>query len=241
MNVIKLKNELSQRYPYRIELHAHTKPASVCSEISPKELVDTYKALGYHGMVVTNHFVYQYDSMSKEEYLDFYLQDFEETEKCGEEQGMKVYLGAEIRFTDSCNDYLVFGVDRNLLSEIYDLLPFGIENFRKQLKMPDSVFVQAHPMRNGCEPVDPSLLDGVEVYNMHPGHNSRVGLAALYTGKKENLIVTAGSDYHHPKKNHEGLAAIRTTHLPNDSFELAGLLRNKNYLLEIAGNHFIIP
>ena len=35
----KMYRELSEAYPYRVELHAHTSPASPCSEIPPEVLV----------------------------------------------------------------------------------------------------------------------------------------------------------------------------------------------------------
>ena len=56
MNTKDLKSKLLKQYKYRIELHAHTSPASGCSEITPKEMVDTYKSLGYDAVTITNHF-----------------------------------------------------------------------------------------------------------------------------------------------------------------------------------------
>ncbi len=169
------------------------------------------------------------------------MRDFEETKKHGDESGIKVYLGAEIRFTECDNDYLIFGINKEMLFEIYDLLPFGLENFRKNYAMPNSVFVQAHPMRDGMQTIDTGLLDGIEVFNMHPGHNSRVGIASVYAKANNSSIVTAGSDFHHPNRNHEGVAALRSACLPNDSFGIAELLKNGEYLLEIGRNNIVIP
>lgn len=240
MNMYKLKSQILSEYKYKIELHAHTFPASGCSEISPKVLVETYKKLDYDAVTVTNHFVWDKNAC-KEEYIDRFLNDFYETQKHGNDLGLKVYLGAEVRFTENGNDYLVFGVDKKMLEEIYDFLPYGVENLRKNCDMKSSVFIQAHPMRNGMEMIDTDLLDGIEVYNMHPNHNSRVGLAALYA-KKENIsIITAGSDFHHANQNHEGLAALRVSQLPNDSFELANLIKEQNYFLEIGRRTILFP
>ena len=116
MNVQALKTELCARYPYRMELHAHTKPVSSCSEVLPCELVETYKQLGYDAITVTNHFM-RTDRFTRDEYIDWYLNDYEETKRYGETVGLKVYLGAEIRFTENINDYLVFGVDRTILED----------------------------------------------------------------------------------------------------------------------------
>ena len=240
MDLQQLKTELSLTYKYTIELHAHTSPVSGCSDITPKEMAETYKNLGYSAVVVTNHFEYQNDKWEKEKYINYFLNDFEQTEKYGKELGIKVYLGAEIRFTENNNDYLVFGVDKKILEEIYDYLPYGIENFRSKYMMPDSAFMQAHPMRNGMETVAPALLDGIEVFNMHPGHNSRVGLASLYAKENNHLITIAGSDFHHLNMNHEGLAAIRTTFLPENTFSLAKLLKEGDFLLEIGRQNIVL-
>ncbi len=239
MKLQELKDELLARYTYRIELHAHTSPASGCSEITPTEMVAAYKRLGYDAVVITNHFMYTPERGDREEYVNAFLRDFEETQKLGEEQGIRVYLGAELRFTENNNDYLLFGVDKELLLEIYDWLPGGVENFRKNYAMPNSVFLQAHPMRNGMQLVDPSLLDGIEVFNMHLGHNSRVGKASAYAKENDVRIVTAGTDFHH--KTHEGMSALRSAVLPKDSFELAEILKSGDYLLEIGRNNLIIP
>lgn len=240
MSLKKLKSKLQSEYKYRIELHAHTSPMSGCSEISPIEMVDTYKKLGYDAVVITNHFIFKHDHRPKEQYIEDFIKNFEETKEYGEKEGLKVYLGAEIRFTENNNDYLVFGVNKEMLYEIYDLLPKGLKNFRKSYPMPNSIFIQAHPMRDGMQPVDTSLLDGIEVYNMHPGHNSRVGQVAVYAKENGKEIITAGSDFHHKNKKHEGVAAVRTATLPEDSFSLTKILREKNYLLEIGRNNIIL-
>ena len=241
MKTCELKKQLYSQYKYRIEMHAHTSPVSSCSEIPPKQLVDIYKPLGFDAVVITNHFEYNSRWPNKEEYIKAYINDYEQAKQYGQEQGLKVYLGAEIRFTECNNDYLIFGVDRQMLSEIYDLLPYGVENFRKSYLMPDSLFIQAHPFRDGMKLVDPSLLDGVEVFNMHPNHNSRVGFASIYARENNLSIITSGSDFHHPNKKHEGIASLRSATLPKDSFELASILKGGDYLLEVGKSNIIIP
>ncbi|MBR6793096.1 MAG: PHP domain-containing protein [Clostridia bacterium] len=235
MNLKQLKNQLSEEYGYRIELHAHTSPASGCSDITPREMAEIYHALGYDGIVITNHFQYKEDR-DKQEYIEHFLEDYEETKRIAEPLGLRVYLGAEIRFTENRNDYLIYGVERKMLEEIYDLLPKGIEYFRKSYAMPKSLFVQAHPMRDKMESVDPALLDGVEAYNLHPGHNSRVGRVAVWCRKNHIPLMLAGSDFHHKDRGDEGLCALRVKEMPADCFALAALLRSEDWLLELGGN-----
>lgn len=238
MDIKTLKSELIKQYKYRIELHTHTSGASSCSQISPETMAETYAELGYDGIIITNHFTYPKNT-SKTEFIDRYIQDYELTKHFGEKLGLEVLLGAEIRFTENCNDYLVYGVDREILESIFELLPYGVENFRKELPLPNSVFLQAHPFRDNITAVDASLLDGVEVYNMHPGHNSRIGLASKYAIQNSLEIMTAGTDYHNPGR--DGLASLRCKHLPKTSFEVASLLKSNDYILEIAKNNLIIP
>lgn len=237
-----IKQQLTREYKYRIELHAHTKPASPCSEILPEELAKTYHELGYDAVVVTNHFVkWIFREQTKEEAIDGYLKDYEDTCLAAEKYGLKVYLGAEVRFEEYINDYLVYGVNREILSACYDYFDKGVEAFRRGVPLNDSVFLQAHPFRNDMTLVNPEILDGIEVFNMHPGHNSRVGLASKYAKENGFGVITAGSDYHHKDRGHEGVSALRTRHLPEDGFELAKLLKSGDYLFEIGGSQIILP
>ena len=237
-----IKERLCAEYKYRLELHAHTSPASPCSEILPEELVKTYHELGYDAVVITNHFLkWVFREQTKEEALDAYLKDFQDARAAAEKFGLNVYLGAEMRFEDYINDYLVYGVDRTILSDCYDYFDKGVEAYRRDIKLDKSVFIQAHPFRNDMTLVSPEILDGIEVFNMHPGHNSRIGLAAKYAKEKGFEIITAGSDYHHKDRGHEGVSALRVKSLPRDGFELAKLLKNGDYLFEIGGEQIILP
>ena len=244
MELEKLKEELKKEYKYKFEAHAHTAPISSCSQVSPEEIIDAYSGLGYDGIVLTNHFIYDYNYMkdcSVEEGIKKYLHAYYETAELGKKKNMSVLLGAEIRFTENCNDYLVYGIDEKMLSEIYKLLPYGVENFRKNYSMPKSVFLQAHPFRDGMEEVDPGILDGIETFNMHPGHKSRNAVANIYA-KKNNLKITiAGADFHFNIGRDLSVSAILMRKMPKDSFEFAGILKSKDYLIEIGNNAVIFP
>ena len=238
------KEELLAEYRYKTEAHAHTSPASTCGQVSPEETVKTYAGLGYNGLVLTNHFIYDYNYMkgrSKEDGIKKYLSDYYEAVEFGKKNGLNVILGAEIRFTENCNDYLVYGIDEKMLLEIYELLPYGIENFRKNYSMPKSVFLQAHPFRDGMEDVDATLLDGIEIFNMHPEHKSRNAIANLFANKNNLNIKIAGSDFHFLGGKDRSVSAILTRKMPKDSFEFAEILKSGDYLLQIGNNAVIFP
>ncbi len=236
------KEQLKQEYPYRIELHAHTKPQSGCSEVTPEDLIEIYAKKGIHGIAITNHFTYQ-DTLgkNKEEFLNWYIKGWEDAKRVGTQYGIRIYLGAELRFHDSMNDYLLYGADRETLSFAYDFLGKGLKAYREAGDFSQSVLLQAHPFRDGMTLPSPELLDGIETMNMHPHHNSRVGLAIQYAKERKFSIQTAGSDFHHENRSHEATGILRAQMLPEDSFGLVALLREKNYLFELGGEAIVLP
>ena len=119
MTVAETKAALSTQYPYRIELHAHSNPVSGCSEIPPGDLVRIYRKKGFHGLVITNHFIPSLLSMSEDKAIDWYLADYEKAVSAAEGSGIRVYVGTEIRFSENINDYLLYGVDRDILKNCY--------------------------------------------------------------------------------------------------------------------------
>lgn len=250
MVATQLKKQLEKEYPYRIEMHAHTSPHSTCGELSPEEVVSLYAKKGYDGICITNHFMgycpwMEKDYMqgnTKEEKLAYYLSGFEAAKAAGEKFGIRVYLGVEIRFSrENNNDYLIYGADKEVVSLCYDHLDGTVEAFRNNVALDKSVFVQAHPFRDGMESVSAELLDGVETFNMHPGHNSRIGFSARFAKENNIKIKTAGSDFHHRDRSHEAVSALRTKLLPKDSFELAKILKSGDYLFEIGEDSIVLP
>lgn len=227
-----------EKYTFKTELHAHTKPASGCSEIYPEELVENYARLGYSGVVISNHF---YSGMryygDKEKCLNAYLADFDKAVQMGNELGIHVILGCEIRFAENINDYLLFGIDREFLKEAYAYLDKDLAVFAKDFRREGRVLLQAHPFRSGMALADPNSIDGIETFNVHPGHNSRIAVAARYA-REHNFIVSAGTDYHH--HGHEGLAGILTKTELKTSQDIAQVLRSRDYLLDVGGN-IVLP
>lgn len=234
-----IKQQLLDKYKYKIELHAHSSPVSKCSEISPKELVEFYIENGYDAFVLTNHFTpFLFENRSMKEGIDFYLEDYFKAKNYAKDR-IKVFLGAEIRFKENRNEFLIYGVNRDILQKVYDYFDKGVDAFRKEVKLDNSLFIQAHPFRENCTPINPNLLEGVEVYNMHPGHNSKPALAVDFANEFGFKIKTVGSDFHHPIKGHIGIAYTRTSTLPRDSFDLVKILKDNEYVIQI-GNDILI-
>ena len=224
-----------EEYKFKTELHAHTTPASGCSEITPEHLIEVYKEKGYTSIALTNHFIV--DDADPQEKITKYLDDYYKTIEIGKKEGINIILGSEIRFSENYNDYLIYGILPDDLYDINSLLDKGIDNFYKEYKNDKNIILQAHPFRNGIELANPESIDGIEAFNLHPGHNSRVGFAAQYA-RKHNFLITCGTDYHH--FGHEGLCGILTKEPITDSHQLAQVLKNKDYIIDISGYKVII-
>lgn len=225
-----------EEYKYKTELHAHTTPASACSQITPEYLTEVYKKCGYTSVVLTNHFMYREGEYDPGERIAAYLDDYEKARVFGRRNGINVILGAELRFSENINDYLIYGIEEKDLYTIDSLLSEGVDNFYRVFKNEKNILVQAHPFRDGMERANPKSLDGTEVFNLHPGHNSRIGFAAKYA-REHGHIITGGTDYHH--FGHEGLGGIFTKEPITDSCQLAAILKSGDYLINISGYKLI--
>ncbi len=219
---------------YMTELHTHTSPASGCSDIDPKDLVRIYSENGYDSVAVTNHLI---DSKLKgetgEDKVKWYLEDYYKCVRAGADVGIDVIFGAEIRFDENNNDYLIYGICPDDMLDIYKLLPYGIDNFYREYKNEKNIIIQAHPFRDKMEKVSPQSLDGIEAFNMHPNHNSRVAMAAKYA-RDNKMITICGSDFHH--LGQECLCGILTRKPVKDSYDVAKILKSGKYNMNIGGH-----
>ena len=224
---------------YLTELHCHTSETSSCSTVKGADLVNIYKSKNYNAIVITDHYYKGYfdnlGDMPWEEKINRYLSGYRNAKKHGDTNKsdniwMTVILGIELRFADNFNDYLVFGLNERLLYDYPMLYDYKIEKFSEFSKAHNLLFIQAHPFRNGMVIINHDYLDGIEIYNAHPWHNSRNILAEyIYEEQRKKcpFIATVGSDCHNV--SHEGRAGIITKTLPENSVELASLLRSGDY------------
>ena len=232
-----LKQQLMAEYPYKFELHAHSNPASGCSELPPTELVERCKNAGADGIVLTNHAVWWMKEESKDSWCARYLKDYLDTKEAGEKMGVQVFLGFEARFMDSENDYLVFGFDEDFIPTVYDWMDKTITEFYEEFHGEDVLILQAHPHRNNMVEKDRDCVDGYEVFNMHPGHNSRVALASRLHTQKGGVAV-GGTDFHH--RGHEGSLFTCFAEMPQNGKDLVRLLRSGDYVFMTA-DKIILP
>ena len=227
-------------YKYKCDMHVHTSPVSKCGDFSPNEVVDKYADLGFNSIVITNHFSKSVlgNFTDKDAFLKYYLNDYLQAKTQGEKKGVNVLLGLEMRFPENNNDYLVYGIDEKDVWRAYDYIFTGYEKFYKEFKNDKNLIIQAHPYRNSCSLQRLDMIDGIEVFNMHPGHNSKVALAAKLAKENPGLLTTGGTDFHH--EGHEGMCALCTKNPITDSFMLADIIRLRDYIFDIWGIKIVI-
>ena len=239
-----LKDELLKEYTHRIELHAHSMPVSACCTCPNERFLELYAKNKVETVCLTNHFTKDnriFEGKTKKESIDAYLEGYEVLKEKALPYGINIVLGCEINFKENHNDYLLYGVNREILEEAFDYFDKGVEEYRKNVKLPDSLFIQAHPFRNNMTKIDPVLLDGVETMNFHPNHNSRNSSCAGYAKENKIDLCTGGSDFHDDVEYAAAALLLLSKTAVGDSFELAKLLKSRDYIFQLGNNHLILP
>lgn len=216
---------------YKYETHSHTSEVSPCGYITAKDAVSIYKGMGYQGIIITDHFHDEYfstlEGMDWEKKVDTFLTGYENALMEGLKVGLDVFLGIEIRFNENGNDYLVYGLDVDFLKAHENMFEMTIESFHELVKdMDDVLIIQAHPFRSSCVPVDPKLIDGVEVFNGNPRHDSKDVSAADFA-LEHNLLISSGSDFH--RIGDEAIGGIITDEKITSHEDLINTMRNLNF------------
>lgn len=219
---------------YKIETHLHTTHSSRCGWLDAATLTDAYRAAGYDGIIVTDHFnriTFDYlnvDLSSKTDKVKAFLAGYDRMMEEGTKRGLRIYRGAELRFDECDNDYLLFGWPDELLADPEAIFSMGIAAFAPLARAAGALIVQAHPYRKACTPAIACYLDGVEVINRNPRHDSHNDRAAEYA-QQFGLLGLCGSDCH--RIEDVGVGGILTEELPADSNAMAALIRSGRFTL----------
>lgn len=179
---------------FKYETHLHTSPVSRCAQYGARENLEFYKALGYDGVFITNHFKASWEVY--EQSIKYHFSDYDLAVSLAKEIGIKVFLGTEISYGGS--DFLVYGLDKEWFYANPDIM---LMNPREQLEFfieNGALVVHAHPFRE-AHYIDhirlfPRSVQAVEVYNACRTEFENK-LAEQYA-ENYGLIPFAGSDNH---------------------------------------------
>lgn len=217
---------------YRIETHLHTNHTSKCGWLDAAALAEGYAQAGYAAVAVTDHYnrdTFEYldlDTIAPGDVMSHFLDGFRRMEAECAKRGLKVYKGAELRFDECCNDYLLYNCPDELLARPEEVFHMGIAAFAPLAREAGALLVQAHPYRKKCTPAFACYLDGVEVCNLNPRHENNNPRAEEYAAL-HGLLRTGGSDCHRSEDIGQGGILART--LPEDAAALVRLLRSGEY------------
>ena len=185
----------------KFELHTHTKENDIVVTKNAPEIVKMYHDKGYEGMVITNHlfdlsFEWYKDELQNaphKKIIDHYLTGYRNAKKAGDALNMVILLGLELRFDNTINDYLVYGIDEDFLYNSPLLNTLTLDEFLKN-KPENALVYQAHPFRDNMTITNPKKLFGVEVYN--GGTTKLRNEMANMWADLHGLKKISGSDYH---------------------------------------------
>ena len=219
----------------KYEMHLHTAECDTHAHVAARKIVQIYKELGYDGLVITDHYFSMFYEWFADELegadhkacIERWLRGYREARDEGERLGLTVLLGAEVRFDNNINDYLIYGLDEDFLlnspplnrllglSELITVLP------------EDACVVQAHPFRDKMTIRGPAPLFGIEVENggTEPFRNEMARIFAEHYGKR----MLSGSDLHRIEQ--AGRGGIMTEKTIKTQGDLISVLKSGDYSL----------
>lgn len=184
---------------YLFDPHTHTAETSKCGHLPAAEVVDRYVRHGFSGLVVTDHLHPEYLSRIDTDHdwnkvIDHYLSGYRASKQRGDEVGFQVLLGAELRFPENDNDYLVYGIDEAWLrSNPYVCCMSAREFFQKFHNQ--VLIIHAHPYRDGNTTVFEDAIHGTEIINGNPRHDNYNGPGSR-SGPPPSRILPPGGIRH---------------------------------------------
>ncbi len=222
---------------YKTDLHCHTSEGSVCAEESTKDTIEKHIAYGFTSIALTNH-LENYRIGAPEgshtivfstygDYIDFI---YDKIDLAREIAGDRIHIlnGFELRNNESENDYLVYGLTREMAKN-FDLVANPLKKSSDYVRSCGGVIIQAHPFRIGMTLIEPDLVDGYEVYNTHNKYPFMNVMARQWMCNMglEDKIFTSGTDHHDPEDI--PTAGILTNEPITNSEELVRVLKSRDY------------
>ena len=223
---------------YRYETHCHANLCSKCAHSTPAEMVRAYKAAGFAGLVLTDHFIHGYTSVDQalpwnermQQYYNAYLQAKAE----GDKLDFDVIFGIEHAHGGGL-EVLIYGIDLEFLLAHPEIQTASLAEFAALVHDAGGILIQAHPYRYGGweVPVRLDLVDGIEVCNA--GNDPQRNRMALQKAQERPCILTAGADSHAAWEERVGTAGIALPYRVSDGQALVMALKRNAHRLVIRG------
>ena len=202
---------------FKLEMHLHVAETSPCAKTDEKTIAEIYSKAGYDGIVYTSHynaylseFYFQGDM---EKYNENFLEHYEMLKTECEKRGVKVFFGMEVmpdmtsyyEETPDKAEFLIYGITPDFMRHSPErIFKMTVKELHKFCKNNGWILSQAHPFRTGMTYRHPEFLDAAEVINDNPRQQNNNDLALKYA-EENNLIQTAGSDFHEPQDVRAGV------------------------------------
>ena len=210
---------------FLIETHMHTAETSFCGKVPARQGIRIYKELGYDGVCITDHFCDLFSivlDLCHGRRKSTYFSRARTTKDEGLKTGIKVMLGMEYAFPGTNDDMLIYGFDEDFLYSNENMHLLNKEELKKLASENNLLLIQAHPFRKRVSRTYDDIVDGFEGFNGHPGHESMNDKAYRHALDFGGIIIS-GSDFH--REGEGGTGGIYLNELPENSFELADILR----------------
>ena len=207
---------------YRYETHLHTSWASACGRSEGHEYLEGYKALGYDGIFVTEHFYLGNTCIDRDlpwdDWTYQYCQSYYMTKEAGRRAGLKVFFGWESTYGTG-EDFLIYGLDPEWLGRHPEIIRLTQEEQYALVHDEGGLVVQAHPFRERYYMreirLHPNHCDAWEVANSaNEPYQDRL---AYEYAKTHGITMTCGSDIHSVNDLKPGWVFAMETEKPLDS------------------------
>ena len=135
--------------PFLYETHLHTCQGSACGISTGAEHVRHYHALGYAGVIVTDHFFGGNTAVPRdlpwEQRVNIFCSGYEDALAEGQRLGLDVFFGWEQTFQG--DDYLVYGLSKEWLLRHPEMEHWNRKEQFENVSREGGAVVQAHPFR----------------------------------------------------------------------------------------------
>ena len=215
----------------KLDLHAHSLPASGCAQFDSGEAAVRLKAAGIDGFCLCNHYYPGHLNRlgaTLSEQIEAFIICFEQGYQAAAKLGMIALFGAEVKLINhpSHPEFLLYGLTPSVLRKALPLYEYTQEELYAFCQAENILMYQAHPYRveQGYQPADPAFMDGIEVYNGHAKFDPKYDMTLAFA-RQYGLAMSAGSDFHDPEDAGSGGIILPDGITVTDSSELRNYLK----------------